>query len=119
MLHKSKSVSIADLFRMSGTGRHIFDYPPEMWEAIAKAVPHPLKKFAVADGYFVEGPHAQALLDVISDATLEKPGSNRALVAQWFLLESEQAYFEFCKECGVDAEKLRKHLRKQHAKRNK
>ena len=74
MLHKSKSVSIADLFRMAGTGRHIFDYPPEMWEAIAKAVPHPLKKFAVADGYFVEGPHAQALLDVISDATLEKPG---------------------------------------------
>ena len=74
-------------------------------------VPHPLEKFAV-DGHFADGVCADVLTGFIQDATLEAPDSRRAIGALWFLLESERVFFFACDVAGIDAEKLREHLRK-------
>ena len=75
-------------------------------------IPHPLEKFAV-DGHFTDGVFADVLTEFIQDATLE-PDSGRAMGAVWFLLESE-SFFCACDCAGIDADKLREHLRKSFA----
>ena len=75
------------------------------------AIPHPLEKFAV-DGHFADGACADVLTEFIQDATLQAPDSDRAMGALWFLLESEIGFFFACDCAGVDAGKLREHLRK-------
>jgi hypothetical protein len=80
------------------------------------AIPHPLEKFAV-DGHFADGACADVLTEFIQDATLQEPDSDRAIGAVWFLLESETVFFLACAGAGIDAEKLRKHLRKSLERR--
>jgi len=76
-------------------------------------LPHPLSKFA-ANGGVKEGPFADAILQFIHDSTLEEPESVKCNGAEWFLLESEKAFFVACSEAGIDAERLRNHLRQCH-----
>ena len=73
-------------------------------------LPHPLSKFA-ANGTVKECPYADAILDFVNDWTLELPESVRHTAAAWFLFESERAFFVACSEAGIDADRLRKHLR--------
>ena len=72
-------------------------------------LPHPLSKFS-ANGAVKEGPYADAILASIHDSTLEEAESARQRAAQWFLFESERAFFVACSEAGIDAQKLRSHL---------
>ncbi len=72
-------------------------------------LPHPLSKFA-ANGKVNEGPYADGILAFISDWTWEAPESARHGAAQWFLFESERAFFVACAEARLDAGKLRSHL---------
>jgi len=72
-------------------------------------LPHPLSKFG-NDG-FNDGPYADLLLEYIQDAVWEEPKSGRFKGAMWFLLESERVFFCVCSEAGINAEKLRNHLR--------
>jgi hypothetical protein len=74
-------------------------------------LPHPLSKFA-ANGAVKEGPYADAILASIHDSTLEEAESARQRAAQWFLFESKRAFFVACSEAGIDAERLRNHLRR-------
>src|SRR6266853_3967391 len=74
-----------------------------------RGLPHPLSKFA-ANGAVKEGPYADAILASIHDSTLEEAESARQRAAQWFLFESERAFFVACSEAGIDAQKLRSHL---------
>ena|SRR5260221_10507293 len=71
-------------------------------------LPHPLSKFS-ANGAVKEGPYADAILASIHDSTLEAE-SARQRAAQWFLFESERAFFVACSEAGIDAQKLRSHV---------
>jgi len=71
-------------------------------------LPHPLSKFS-ANGAVKEGPYADAILASIHDSPLEAE-SARQRAAQWFLFESERAFFVACSEAGIDAQKLRSHL---------
>ena len=71
-------------------------------------LPHPLQKFA-AHGEVEDNAYADAILEFISH--MGYPGSPMHRASMWFLLQSEQAFFVACSECGVDAEKLRSHLR--------
>jgi hypothetical protein len=73
-------------------------------------LPHPLSKFA-ANGTVKEGPYADAILQFIHDWTPEEPGSARHRAATWFLFESKRAFFHACAAAGIDAERLRSHLR--------
>ena len=72
-------------------------------------VPHPLSKFA-SNGAIKDGCCADAVLQFIKDLTLSEPESARRNNAEWFLFESEKAFFVACSEAGVDADKLRSHL---------
>jgi len=74
-------------------------------------LPHPLSKFA-SNGAIKDGPCADTVLQFIKDLSLSEPESARRNNAQWFLLESEKAFFVACYEAGVDAGKLRSHLLK-------
>ncbi len=74
-------------------------------------LPHPLSKFSV-NGKVKEGPYAEAILQFIIDWTCEAPENARHRAAEWFLFESERAFFVACSEAGIDAEKLRTHLLK-------
>ncbi|SRR6266852_1329633 len=80
--------------------------------AMSALLPHPLGKFAL-DGRITNVIAAQTLVDLIADATLLDPESRRAIGARWFLLESRQAYFLACDVAGIDARKLRDHLRER------
>ncbi len=80
------------------------------------AGPHPLEKFAV-DGHFADGVFADVLTEFIQDATLEEPDTGRSLAALWVLLESQRLFFLCCAGAGVDADKLREHLRKSFEQR--
>jgi len=71
-------------------------------------LPHPLQKFA-AHGAVKENAFADAILEFMSH--MGEPGSPMHRASMWFLLQSEQAFFVACSKCGVDAEKLRSHLR--------
>ena len=73
-------------------------------------LPHPLSKFA-ANGAVKEGPYADAIIEFIKDWTCEAPESVKQGAAKWFLFESEKAFFVACFEAGIDAERLRSHLR--------
>jgi len=68
-------------------------------------LPHPLSKFA-ANGGVKEGPFADAILQFIHDSTLEEPESVKCNGAEWFLLESEKAFFVACSEAGIDADRI-------------
>ena len=48
---------------------------------------------------------------VAQDLNMKEPESARYKAAAWFLFESERAFFFACSEAGVDAEKLRSHLK--------
>ena len=74
-------------------------------------LPHPLSKFA-ANGTVKECPYADAILKFIKDWTFETPESARYRAATWFLFESGRAFFVACSEAGIDAEKLRSHLKR-------
>src|SRR5260370_26570905 len=74
-------------------------------------LPHPLSKFA-ANGMVKEGPYADGIMQFINDWTCEAPESARCKGAEWFLLESERAFFVACSEAGIHAERLRSHLRR-------
>jgi hypothetical protein len=73
-------------------------------------VPHPLSNFAGPN--FVDGLFADIILDFIHDTVWEGAESMRYKAACWFLLESEMAFFFACSEAGIDANRLRSHLRK-------
>src|SRR5437016_13242085 len=73
-------------------------------------LPHPLSKFA-SNRAIKDGPYADAVLQFIKDLTLSEPESARRNNTAWFLLESERAFFVASLEAGVDAEKLRSHLK--------
>ena len=74
------------------------------------ALPHPLSKFA-ANGMVKEGPYADAIIEFIKDWTCEAPETVKHGAAMWFLFDSERAFFVACALAGIDAEKLRSHLR--------
>ena len=74
-------------------------------------LPHPLSKFA-ANGAVKEGPYADAIIEFIKDWTWEEPDSAKYRAATWFLFESESAFFVACAEAGIDAGKLRSHIRR-------
>ncbi len=74
-------------------------------------LPHPLSKFA-ANGAVKEGPYADAIIEFIKDWTCEAPESTRHRAAVWFLFQSDRAFFVACSEAGIDAERLRNHLRR-------
>src|SRR5260370_1237571 len=78
-----------------------------------KGLPHPLSNFAT-DGTVKEGPYAGAILEFVKDWTCEAPESARHRAATWFLFDSEWAFFVACSEAGIDAERLRSHLRRCH-----
>ncbi|SRR6266436_4312459 len=73
-------------------------------------VPHPLSHFGTVD--FDDGLLADIILEFIHDMVWEETESNEHKGAMWFLLESEQAYYFACAEAGIDANRLRSHLRK-------
>ena len=74
-------------------------------------LPHPLSRFA-ANGAFKEGPYADAIIEFIKDWTCEAPESARHGAAMWFLFQSERAFFVACSAAGIDAGKLRSHIRR-------
>jgi len=67
-------------------------------------------KFA-ANGAVKDGPYADAIIEFIKDWTCEAPESAKHGTAMWFLFDSERAFFVACASAGIDAEKLRNHLR--------
>ena len=73
-------------------------------------LPHPLSQFA-ANGMVKEGPYADAILEFVHNLTWEAPESAKYRAATWLLFESERAFFVACAEAGIDAEKLRTHLK--------
>jgi hypothetical protein len=62
------------------------------------------------DGSLLDIAYADAVVGFIVDSTLEAD-TERCKTAVWFLLEGEQAFFVICERAGIDAEKLRLHLR--------
>jgi len=75
-------------------------------------LPHPLAQWGI-DGRFMDGLFADIILDFIHDTVWERRDSCAYKGAVWFLLESEKAYYFACAEAGIDAERLRDHLRKK------
>ncbi len=73
-------------------------------------LPHPLSKFGADD--FEDGVCADFILGCVHDTVMEEPESARRKGAEWFLLESKRAFFVACSEAGIDAERLRSHLRR-------
>ena len=73
-------------------------------------LPHPLAKFGIA-GEFVDGLFADIILHFINATVLEESDSQEYIAARWFLLENEHTYFYVCAEAGIDAVKLRDHLK--------
>jgi len=73
-------------------------------------LPHPLAKFGSA-GKFVDGLFADIILHFINATVLEEPDSQLYKGAAWFLLKSKRAYFYVCAEAGIDAARLRAHLK--------
>jgi len=72
-------------------------------------LPHPLSKFA-ANGAVNEGPYADAILKFVHCLILGEPDNPMRQAAEWFLFESERAFFRSCVIAGIDADKLRSHL---------
>ena len=74
-------------------------------------LPHPLAGFGV-NGTCKDNPYADAILDFIDDLDFAEPETVRHRAAAWFLLESEQTFLFACSEAGIDADRLREHVRK-------
>jgi hypothetical protein len=79
----------------------------------ALGIPHPMERFT-SNGGLLDIAYADAVVGFIVDSTVEAD-TERCKTAVWFLLESEQAFFVICERAGIDAEKLRLHLRKHIA----
>ena len=62
------------------------------------------------NGQFKDDCYADAVVGFIVDTTLDSD-TPKYQTARWFLFESEQAFFVICERAGIDAEKLRRHLR--------
>jgi hypothetical protein len=77
---------------------------------IRVGLPHPLAKFGIA-GQFEDGLYADIILYFIHAAMMEEPESRRFKGAMWLFFESEQTFFFVCDEAGIDAVRLRDHLR--------
>jgi hypothetical protein len=77
---------------------------------ISAGLPHPLAKFGIA-GHFDDGLFADVVLHFINITLTEEPDSRKFAGAMWFLLESERTYLYVCAEAGLDALRLRDHLR--------
>jgi hypothetical protein len=75
-------------------------------------MPLTLSEFAPA-GRFANDLFADILQDFIRDAESAHPESSLYIGARWFLLESERAYPYACDGAGIDAERLREHLRER------
>jgi hypothetical protein len=73
-------------------------------------LPHPLAKFGIA-GKFVDGLFADIILHFINATVLEEADSELYKGAAWFLLDSKRSYFYVCAEAGIDAARLRDHLK--------
>ena len=73
-------------------------------------LPHPLSKFAT-NGKIHDGPCAAAVLKFVQHLACTEPESAQHRSAEWFLFHSEEAFFFACSEAGIDAEKLRSHLK--------
>lgn len=71
---------------------------------------HPLSKFA-ENREINDGPCAAAVLKSVQDLACTDPESEPHRAAEWFLFKSERAFFFACSEAGIDAEKLRRHLK--------
>jgi hypothetical protein len=82
----------------------------EELSSIDPRLPHPLAKFGIA-GEFVDGLFADILLHFVDAMVLEERDSQQYKAARSFLLENEQTYFYVCAEAGIDAVKLRDHLK--------
>jgi hypothetical protein len=72
----------------------------------------PLSQFAVT-GQFADELFADILHELIDYAESGEPESGLYIGARWFLLESERAYPFACHGAGIDARKLREHLRER------
>ena len=78
---------------------------------IKAGVPHPLFHFRI-NSTPLDEEFADILLDFIQKTTWEPDkNSNAYKHAIWFLLESKRAYFLVCEQAGIDAVKLRNHLK--------
>ena len=71
---------------------------------------HSLSKFAT-NGKINDGPCADAVVKSVQDLASTEPESGQHLAAEWFLFKSERAFFFACSDAGIDAEKLRGHLK--------
>ena len=72
--------------------------------------PHPLAPFGL-NGEVKDNAYADKVLDLIEDVQYAEPDTIVHNTAIWFLLESDMAFFLICGEAGIDAEKLRDHLK--------
>lgn len=72
--------------------------------------PHPLSKFAT-NGQINDGPCAAAILKSVQDLAFADAESEPHRAAEWFLFKSERAFHFACSEAGINAEKLRRHLK--------
>ena len=77
----------------------------------AVGIPHPMVRFA-SNASLSDIAYADEIVRFIVDTTLGSD-DQRCKNAVWFLLESEQAFFAICSRAGIDADRLRQHLRKQ------
>ena len=71
---------------------------------------HPLARFGIS-GEFVDGLFADIILHFIDATVLQEPDSQLYKGATWFLLKSKRTYFYVCGEAGIDAARLRDHLK--------
>ena len=72
-------------------------------------LPHPLHKFAL-NGSVKDNTYADVVLEFLHSWNPKEPNSSVHKAAEWFLFDSEQAFFLVCSECGIDADKLRNYL---------
>ena len=72
--------------------------------------PHPLSQFAT-NGKINDGPCAAAVLKYVQDLASTEPESDQHRSAEWFLFKSERAFHFACEDAGIDANKLRNHLK--------
>lgn len=73
-------------------------------------LPHPLSKFGT-DGMLAGSFYADLIVRMIQDTVWAEPHSSLYEGAKWFLLKSERAYLFACDRTGIDAARLREHLR--------
>ena len=75
-------------------------------------IAHPLWHFGIA-GKFQDNFFADVILEFLHDTVWEEPHSVKWKGAVYFLVESEKAYPYACAGAGIDARKLRNHLRRK------